>query len=241
MEAYFDAVSKERLHPNKGNLKFGMHTLFGGIDFQNKRGLDIGGGRGLHSFYAACAGAKEVLCLEPESDGSLSGVIARFQKLRRVLNRDNIALSATTLQDFEPDGKEFDIILLINSINHLDEIACINLLSDANSTATYLEIFSKLYKLSANGAKLIICDCTRHNFFAFIGIRNPFAPTIDWRKHQAPEVWADMLSDVGFVSPRITWSSFNSLRLWGRVFLGNKFIAYFLISHFCLTMEKHSE
>lgn len=235
---YLNTITKEVTYLTKGNLQFQMEAIFGGIDFKNKTVLDIGGGSGLFSFYAACRGAKEVLCLEPEAEGSSTKVIEKFDKLNKLLKCNNVTLEPITFQAFESSGKTFDIILLHNSINHLDEIACINLLKDDTSKAIYQEIFSKIYSLSSKDAKLIICDCSRYNFFALFKIRNPFATTIEWHKHQAPKVWANLLGKVGFVNPRIRWSSFNRLRYWGRFLIGNKLMAYFFTSHFCLTMDK---
>lgn len=237
-ENYLSAVIKEGLYPNRGNLQFHLKTLFKDIALENRRVLDVGGGSGLHSFYAACMGAKEVLCLEPETEGSRSGMEAKFRKLGGMLGYDQVKFEPVTFQAFEPKGKQFDIILLHNSINHSDETACINLLNDETSKAIYLNMFSKLGSLASGGAKLIVCDCSRYNFFALFRIRNPFAPTIEWHKHQAPEVWVDLLSQVGFVNPRIRWTSFNTLRSPGRVLLGNKLLSYFLRSDFRLTMEK---
>jgi SAM-dependent methyltransferase len=239
IEHYLHTIIEEGIYSNRDNLIFHLKATFDGIDFKDKRILDIGGGAGLHSFYAACNGAKEVICLEPEAEGSTPGVIEKFKKLSKRLKCDNVILSLVTFQDFEPDGKTFDIILLYDSINHLDETACINLLKNDSSKAIYKKIFLRISSLLNKGAKLIICDCSRHNFFAFLRIRNPFLPpTMEWHKHQTPEAWADLLSDVGFVNPEIRWSSFNRLRYVGKVLLGNKFMAYFLRSHFCLIMSK---
>lgn len=238
IELWLNTMIKEGPDTSKGNLQFQMDNLFGGINFKNKRVLDIGGGSGFFSFYAACSGAKEVVCLEPEAEGSSLGVIEKFQTLNRLLKRDEVTLEPVTFQAFKPDGKTFDIILLHNSINHLDETACINLLKDDSSKEIYIEIFSKINSLSSKGAKLIICDCSRYNFFAFFKIPNPFCPTIAWHKHQAPATWANLLGDVGFVNPIIRWSSFAKLRHVGRVLLGNKFMSYFLKSYFCLIMDK---
>ena len=74
LEGYLSAVIKEGLYPNRGNLQFHLKTLFKGIALENRRVLDIGGGSGLHSFYAACMGAEEVVCIEPETEGSRSGM-----------------------------------------------------------------------------------------------------------------------------------------------------------------------
>jgi SAM-dependent methyltransferase len=238
VERFLNVVAKERVYPNKENLRFYLNTLFEGVDFNNKRVLDIGGGTGLYSLWAICMGAKKAVCLEPELEGSSSGVGEKFWKLKSLLQFDNVVLQRKTFQSFEPDSETFDIILLHNSINHLDEIATINLLKDESSQAIYIDLFSKIYLLQSEGGKLIICDCSRYNVFPLLKIRNPFAPTIEWHKHQAPELWANLLGKVGFVNPKIRWLSFNRLRWWGKVILGNRLISYFLHSHFCLTMDK---
>ena len=235
---FLNTIVKERLYSSKGNLKFHMDTLFKGIDFKDKRVLDIGGGFGLHSFYAACRGAKKVVCLEPEAEGSSFGIIDKFHKLNKCLERNNVVLKPVTLQALEPEGERFDVILLHNSINHLDETACFDLLTESKSKTVYKEIFSKIYTISNKGAKIIVCDCSGKNFFALFKICNPFTPTIEWYKHQAPEVWANLLSEVGFKNPKIRWSTFNPLRNCGRVLTGNRLMSYFMTSHFCLYMEK---
>jgi len=226
------------LFSTKNRLKFQMDTLFKDIDLKNKRVLDIGGGAGLFSFYASCSGAKKVVCLEPEAEGSASGVTDKFLKLKEHFKRNDVVLKPLTLQTFETEGDTFDIILLYDSINHLDETLCINLLRDSKSKAIYQSIFSKIYSLSNEGAKLIVCDCSRYNFFALFKIRNPFVPTIEWHKHQSPTLWVNLLGKAGFTNPKIRWSSFNILRNWGKVLFGNKLMAYFLTSHFRLIMDK---
>ena len=226
------------MHFNKENLRFQMETLLGGIDFKNKKVLDIGGGSGLCSFYAACRGAGKVICLEPEDDGSSSRIIKTFRKLQAIFEFDNVAIEPLTLQEFEIGGETFDIILLHNSINHMDEAACISLLEDEGSKAIYQKLLAKIASCANKDAKLIVCDCSRYNFFALLKVRNPLVPTIEWHKHQSPKVWADLLAQAGFVNPKIRWSSFNSMRRWGKALTGNKLMAYFLASHFCLTMDK---
>ena len=238
LEGYLSAVITEGLYPNRGNLQFHLKTLFQDIVLENRTVLDVGGGSGLHSFYAACMGAREVVCLEPETEGSRSGMGAKFRKLNEMLGYDQVRFEPVTFQAFDPAEKQFDIILLHNSINHLDETACINLLNDEASRAIYMDIFSKLSALASRGAKLIVCDCSRYNFFALLRVRNPFAPTIEWHKHQAPEVWVGLLSQAGFINPKVRWTAFNTLRSPGRVLLGNKLLSYFLRSDFRFTMEK---
>ena len=235
---YFSTVVREGLFPSEGNLKFHLTTLFNGIVFENKRFLDIGGGSGIYSFYASFMGAREAVCLEPEIEGSSSSESKNFKKLQNLLRRPHVKFEPTTFQAFSGDRKKFDIILLHNSVNHLDETACINLLKDGKCREIYKELFSKMSSLADDGAKLIICDCSRYNFFGLLNVKNPFAPSIEWDKHHAPEIWAELLSEVGFCKPKIRWTSFNRLGSLGELFFGNKYLSYFLQSHYCLMMEK---
>lgn len=238
MEVYFNTIIREGLYSNRGNLQFLMDRLFKGINFNGKRVLDIGGGSGVFSFYAAFCGAREVVCLEPVGSGSSQNVIDNFNRLSRMFKCNNVTIEPLTIQDFKHEGQQFDIILCYNSINHLDEKACENLLNDKSAKDSYKKIFEKLYSLSNKSAKLIICDCSRYNFFALFRVCNPVAPYIEWQKHQAPETWVQLMIQAGFSNPVIKWSSFNTLGQIGKVFLGNKLMSFFLDSHFCLTMDK---
>ena len=225
IELYLDVMAQEGLTRNKGNLRFQMASIFGRVDFNNKKVLDIGGGSGLCSFYAACLGASKVLCLEPEDEGSSSRVIEKFCILREALGANNVEIESKTLQEYNSGAETFDIILLHNSINHLDETACINLRNDENSKAIYREILAKISSLANKDAKLIICDCSCHNFFALLKLRNPLMPTIEWHKHQPPKVWIDLLTQVGFSNPKIGWLTFNRMRWWGKLLTGNKIMS----------------
>lgn len=242
---YLDIVVEEGLSRSKCYLTFYLSFLFQDISFVGKSMLDIGGGSGLYSFFAAVRGAKHVVCLEPEMVGSTRGTLKKFKQLSASLSLSNVSLQPVTFQEFDSVNQTFDIILLHYSINHLDEQACIKLQQDDAARKRYELIFQKLSKIAAPRAKLIITDCSKHNFFALLGIRNPFAPTIEWHKHQSPEFWSNMLSDYGFINPKIRWgldveayfSSFTGLPKGGRLFR-NRFASYFLTSYFLLVMEK---
>ena len=239
IDRYFEVMIQEKLYSSKGRLRFYLRRLFEDISFENKTFMDIGGGNGLFSFYAACMGAKEVLCLEPEAEGSSSDVHTHFRKIHSHLSfLGQVKLEHSTIQSFESCGKKFDVILLHGSVNHLDEKACINLRGDENSRNIYRAIFAKISSIANIGAKIIIYDCSRYNFFSLLGVKNPFASSIEWHKHQSPKLWAELLSEAGFFKPKIQWMSFNLLRSPGKVFLGNKFMSYFISSHFFLRMEK---
>ena len=218
----------------KVRLKFYLHYLFQDMSFDGRSMLDIGGGFGLFSLYGACMGAKPVICLEPELAGSSQGAQHKLRQLCDSLPAQiNITAKPVTFEQFEPGNQTFDIILLHNTINHLDEEACINLRHSDAARKRYYTIFQKLSELAAPGGKLIIADCSRHNFWHQINLRSPLAPTIEWHKHQSPDYWSRLLRGFGFVNPQIRWLSPSI----APTSIG-KLLAYLTTSHFCLVMDK---
>lgn len=240
IEKCFSLAFKEGMIPDPLGPGLYFNYIFKNVSFEDKSMLDIGGGAGLFSFYAACMGVDEAICIEPEAAGSTPGLVKKIDNIKAGLeNGDRVFLETNTLQDFNPQGKTFDIILLHNSINHLNEDACIKLKYDAESVTIYKELFNKLNNLASPGALLIIADCSRYNIFPLLRIRNPFAPTIEWYKHQSPNFWINLLSGAGFSDPNVRWSIFNQrLRFLGKIPFVSGLVSYFRRSHFCLIMKK---
>jgi SAM-dependent methyltransferase len=243
LDRYFDAVFDEELVSTRSDsarrkLRFFLDSLFKKTEFQNKSMVDVGGGNGIFTFYAACSGASEVTCLEPEAAGCRSGMISRFKKVQNRLQLANVRLVTETLQSFECDRPGFDIILLHNSVNHLDEPACIKLKNHSGSRDRYNSLFSKIFSIANDGAKLIVSDCSRDNVFAHVGMKNPFAPSIEWHKHQSPDLWVELLGGAGFCNPEVKWKAPSATRDWGEKLLGNRVASYFLTSHFTIEMQK---
>ncbi len=219
------------------NLQQYLGVLFGDIDFTGRRFLDIGGGTGLFTHYAAWRGASHAVCLEPEDDGSTSGASVEFANLAAALDvSDRVTLDNRLFQDYT--GEPFDIVLMHNSINHLDEPACVDLLVSEEARKTFVDLFIKLNAMVAEQGDLIACDCGRRNFFGDLGIKNPVMPTIEWEKHQEPKVWAKLLEQAGFETKKISWNTFNSLGRLGPPLLGYFIPSYFSLSHFRLQMKK---
>jgi len=237
LENYYKTIIQQGLYSTVPRLRFHLNNLFDQVDFTGKRVLDIGGGNGRYCFYAHCRGAKEAICLEPEDDGSRTGVVETFRKLGKILDADNVSVETVTFQEYNPGEKKFDIILLYDSINHLDEESCIDLLENKTSKDSYMKLFSKLRSIANKGAQLIICDCSRNNFYPLIKLSNPVDPGIEWEKHQTPETWIEMLKKTGFINPIVTWTTFNPFGEIGKLFLANKIASYFLTSHFRLSMK----
>src|SRR4029077_12098423 len=108
-----------------------------------------------------------------------------------------------------------DVVLSVASINHLDEKSCVALGQSADAEKEYQDIFRNIARMMKPGAKLIIVDAGRRNFFGDIRMRNPMSPNIEWFKHRQPEYWAQLLGNSGFERPHISWSSGKLLRYAG--------------------------
>jgi SAM-dependent methyltransferase len=240
LDRFFDTVTRtHRLFSSRSNLEFYLKYIFGPIGFAGRTMLDVGGGSGVFSFYAACKGASRVVCLEPEADGSSSGVTGTFLSVRRSLCLDEqVRQLPLPLLGYNKPESRFDIVLLHNSINHLDEQACMDLHRKRKAHEKYAAIFRHLASLMNPRGRLIIADCSRYNLFGSIGLKNPFVPQIEWEKHQSPGRWAALLSESGFVPSQVKWSSFNRARNFGKALLANRVGAYLCTSHFCLTAKR---
>ena len=136
------------------------------------------------------------------------------------------------------NGLKFDFVLLHNSVNDLDKEACVGLATNWEYQERYCSLFKKMYEMMSPNAILMACDCSSKNFFPRLGLKSPFWKSIEWHNHQPPEQWIDLLRRVSFTQPRIRWSSYNFLFTPGRILTGNRFVSYFLLSHFSLTMVK---
>ena len=233
---YFEAV--EQLHGlARSNVAPYLESIFGGLELAGKDMLDVGGGPGLNTFYAACCGAS-VLCLEAEAAGSAADAARRFTELASLLDVEHVTLCRSTLQAFDAEGKTFDVVLLHNSINHLDEAACMALRDRSSARAAYAGLCRTLADLTNPGGQLVVTDCSPYNVFPLLGRRNPYAPTIEWRKHHRPSVWIELLCQAGFADAKVTWPAPYRLRGLGPVLLGNEVASFFLSSHFRIQMEK---
>jgi SAM-dependent methyltransferase len=241
VNTFYDLTVNHKILSRPSNVKFRMNYIFKDLDLKNKKVLDVGGGIGWITFYAAVKGAQKAVCLEPECAGSQNGMINKFNEFKSALHpslpAEHLPL---TLQDYlqQVGDEEFDIIVLHNSINHLDEEACITLQQKESSYKTYTDIFSQVYNKMKPGGKLIIADCSRYNFFNALGVKVHMTRSIEWHKHQTPQTWVGLLKEVGFRNPKIEWSTPAKLGQVGKVLMGNSLVSYFTKSHFQFTMDK---
>lgn len=236
---FFELMKELGIHQRPDRFAYYFKRFFAGYDFKGKRVLDIGGGIGRLSFYAAASGASDVICLEPETAGSTSGVITEFERIRQRGKFENCRISPKTFQEFAAENPPpFDVIVSNASINHLAEEAVVDLLTNPVSMATYQTLIRQFAELLVPGGRVIIADCCRNNLFGDLGLRNPFCTSIEWFKHQNPSTWRRLFEREGFTLLRKEFQTFNAFGDVGKVLLGNPFFAYVYGSLFILDFQK---
>lgn len=224
----------------RGGIAFDYYCrqqLFREVPVRGKRLLDVGCGNGRYTLWSAVEGAREAVGLEPSSDGSSGNKAVReCRSAIAALGLQNVRVEEQRLEALDGQHDPWDIVLLHAAVNHLDEAACIDLCDRPDAWRKYLALARRIRSLCRTGGFIIIADVARRNFFGDLGWRNPWAPTIEWHKHQQPETWAGLFMEAGFCEPRITWFS-NSV--WGP--LGavqrNRPFAYLRDSYFRLVLR----
>jgi SAM-dependent methyltransferase len=236
------AANKIFRRPHLRSVRQYISHIIGNKPLDGQRVLDIGGGVGLLSLWAAHKGAT-VTCLEPEADGSTHGVENTFRRLHDIIQPGKKVeyLRLTMEQYFEQSAEKFDLILLINCINHLNENSVATLHQSDAAKAVYRGILQGIVSaLNVNG-RLLITDCSRRNVFADLRMHNPLMPTIEWHKHQSPRVWMSLLSEIGLRKLELCWSAPDGLGAIGQLMLGNGIASYLTTSMFRLTASRTSK
>lgn len=212
--------------------------LFEGIALEGKRALDIGCGSGALAFWFALHGASHVVGLEPESDGSAPGVMKTFHQIVEQLDLGNILIARNEfLQDLTPVDGPFDLAVMYNVINHLDEESVKTLHKNKAAYNKYLQLLKEFRSLLSDGAYVIVADSGRNNFWDRVGIKSPVPHTVEWNLHQEPETWIMLFEEAGFELLDLRWSPLAVYPF--RRFTANRLVHYFSYSHFVLRFRAH--
>ncbi len=118
-----------------------FQQVFEGIDLAGKNVLDVGAGSGLGSAYAVAQGARHVIALEPEAAGASSGSAQRILRVRDAMGMPSFEAHPQPVQDYDPGDLRFDVVLMHQSINHLDEPMCEELQDNPEARRVYQEVF----------------------------------------------------------------------------------------------------
>lgn len=221
-------------YKNARRYRARIDFVFQNMPVTDCRILDVGCGRGAMSFWAALAGASYVLGIEPERHGATSGTSDVFEGLITDLGLDTrVELRRSTLEELEPTDARFDLAILYNVINHIDEKSVTKLHSDRSARASYIQLLLHLRSLLTTGATVIVADCGRKNFWNRLGLSSPFASSIEWDKHQEPEQWAQLFEQCGFVVRDVRWSYLYPFRR----LTANRAVNYLTASHFVMRLQ----
>lgn len=159
------------------------------------------------------------------------GTSGRFRETVAELGLGSVVEErACFLEDLTSADERFDVATLYNVINHLDEDAVEVLNDSALAIANYVDALKHLRSLMADDGYVIVADCGRRNFWNDVGLRNPLAPTIEWHKHQQPDVWRKVFEQAGFALHDLRWTPLYP----ARSLTSNQFVHYFSVSHFTL-------
>ncbi len=213
-------------------------SVFGGVDMKGARALDVGAGDGLYTAFLAAAGCDAVVALEPEGSGGRDGMNDTMSGLVQALSLENITLVPETFHAYcrHWDGRTFDLVLLQQSINHLDEGLVVDLHRDQAARRAYGRMIGDLRRLTRRGGSVMVTDCGRRNLFGDLGMTNPAMPAIEWEKHQGAELWTRLFTRHGFRRTRLVYSH-PRLGGLGELLLDNRVASYLTLSHFQLRFE----
>lgn len=207
-----------------------MDYVRGEIALRGCRVLDVGAGGGAISEYFVKEGADEVIALEPESSGS-DYKAASFERLsQRADSYGGLRAIPETLQEYQP-SENFDVVLLHNSINHLNESAVQSLHEDPDARAAFENLISKLSTVTTEEGKVIVLDSGRASLWRYLP-KSPFS--IEWEKHQDPHIWVDLFEQLDFEAMSLRWTpvfGYGPVVEW---LSGYKFGGFLRTAHFRL-------
>jgi SAM-dependent methyltransferase len=208
--------------------------LFQGIALAGTHVLDIGCGTGAWAIWAALHGADRVVGIEPEAQGSTTNTLATFQQTIETLGLGGKVVATNHYFHQLPLPKRpFDVVVIYNVINHLDEDAVVVLHRSLAAFEQYITLLQNLRLQMHPGSWIVVADCGRDNFWHRLGLRSPLAPSIEWHKHQNPHTWINVFERAGFRCFDLRWSPLQPfVRL-----TTNRLVQFFTCSHFVLRLR----
>ena len=181
--------------------------LFAGIPLTGAHVLEVGCGTGAWAIWAALHGADRVVGIEPEAQGSTANVLAMFKQTIELLGLSGKVLATDQyLHRLPLQKQQFDVVVMFNVINHLDEDAVVVLHQEPAAFERYVTILQNLRLRLRPKGWVVVADCARTNLWPRLGLASPFARSIEWHKHQNPHTWINVFEHAGFRHFDLRWS-----------------------------------
>lgn len=233
-------------HTNTRWLRLRLLDYFGRLDFSGLNVLEVGAGNGLYACCVASLGAKHIIALEPEAEGSGQAVGKTLVQNAYKLGLTNLKYIPCTLQDFTTPTSSLDLIYMLAVVNHLDEKHVQTLHSDERSRSVFQHLLRPVWEWLKPGGMFVLTDASRHHAYEpLIRLkllrRHPFQPAIEWEKHQPPRVWQNLLQDLGYYPVEFHWAT-NWRYPWiPRLLVDNIIAAHLYSSLFVMRAHKPSQ
>ena len=160
-ERLLDRFRAEDGHQNPPGYRYQLRQLFDGVDLAGKQVLEIGSGRGLLSLHCGVSGAARVVSVEPEMEGSTSGVVAMQQQRIDALGLNNVELLRQNFHEIDFGTSRFDVIVMIAVLNHLYETP-VDASSHPAGIRTICRNRTHLHNLLHPGGVVIATDACRY-------------------------------------------------------------------------------
>ena len=238
MTTFDESLEKTGITRSRGYAFYFRHYIFDNIELDNKNLLDLGGGNGMASFYALSSSSScSAWVVDPIAEGSNELMSLQYNSMKENYDPRRITFHRDFI-DTLLSPKEFDIVLMHNSINHIGEDILEDVLISDDAYREYKERIKTIVDRLIPKGILIVADCGKNNFWGTLGLNNPFAPSIDWKLHWEPWVWKRMIEEIGCSHIRTNWTARREFGGFGRQFLANRLCSYFLNSHFVSIFEK---
>jgi SAM-dependent methyltransferase len=240
--ARFAGIIQEDGHDFLDRYLWSQRRFFEGVDLKGRSVLEVGSGRGLTSIYAALAGARAVVSMEPGLAGAKSQVRETLERRLSTLGLPQVELLAEDFNTWDSKGRCFDVIVSQASINHLCESPH-HALAHRPTFDRYLGAARKMHGLLAPGGVACVSDACRYGFFMFakhLGLKRPWNArrlTVNWRIHQNPGTWKRIFTDAGFSRIEVSYPLPFRLRRLG-VLVSNPLSNFFLGAGFRLAARR---
>lgn len=238
MHKFDELLLNAKILRPSGYYYYFKNYIFNDIDIDNKKILDLGGGNGIASFFTLFQSLSSMAwVVDPIAEGSNQLMTDQFNYMKESFGGNRINFHRDYINSLE-EPNHFDIVLMHNSINHIGEDIIEQVLINQEKYAEYVERIKNITDRLKPGGKLIVADCGRKNLWDDIGLKSPFAPTIEWHLHCEPKTWQKMIEEIGLKHEYTKWTSRRELRGIGKLLLGNRICSYLLGSHFVSVYQK---